>query len=100
MDTDMTAEQIAELMAKREALDAEIAALRKAARSKVLAEVKKSVAEYDLTPAEVFGGAKSGRKGTGGLPPQFRDPESGKTWTGRGRAPAWIEGKDREAFRI
>ena len=32
---------------------------------------------------------------------KYREPQSGKTWTGFGRAPAWLAGvKDREAFRI
>ena len=31
---------------------------------------------------------------------KYRDPTTGKTWTGRGVAPKWIAGKDRDAFRI
>src|SRR6202008_141481 len=32
---------------------------------------------------------------------KYRDPISGATWSGRGRAPAWLEGfKDRAAFLI
>jgi DNA-binding protein H-NS len=31
---------------------------------------------------------------------QFKNPESGETWTGRGRAPRWLDGKDKEAYRI
>lgn len=31
---------------------------------------------------------------------QFKNPESGETWTGRGRAPRWLDGKDKEQFRI
>ena len=31
---------------------------------------------------------------------EFFDPETGETWTGRGRAPRWLDGKDKEAFRI
>lgn len=35
------------------------------------------------------------------VPAKYRDPESGATWTGRGRAPAWIaEAADRDAFLI
>lgn len=33
-------------------------------------------------------------------PPKYRDPQTGKTWSGRGRIPKWIEGKDRENFLI
>jgi DNA-binding protein H-NS len=32
--------------------------------------------------------------------PKYRDPKSGKTWTGHGRAPDWIKGKNREKFAI
>lgn len=37
----------------------------------------------------------------GPQPPMYRDPETGATWTGRGRAPGWIAGaKDRARFLI
>jgi DNA-binding protein H-NS len=32
--------------------------------------------------------------------PKYRDPATGKTWTGRGRAPTWLEGKDKVKFLI
>jgi len=33
--------------------------------------------------------------------PKYRDPASGKTWTGRGKPPNWIVGiSDRSAFLI
>lgn len=31
---------------------------------------------------------------------RFRDPATGNTWTGFGRPPNWIRGKDRERFRV
>jgi len=32
---------------------------------------------------------------------KYRDPKSGKTWTGRGKPPAWIAGaKNRDAYLI
>lgn len=34
------------------------------------------------------------------LEPKYRDPETGKTWAGRGKYPRWMAGKDKEAFRI
>ncbi|MEX3635981.1 H-NS histone family protein [Paraburkholderia sp. BR14320] len=37
----------------------------------------------------------------GGVPPKYRDRASGATWSGRGRAPAWIAGaQDRTKFLI
>lgn len=32
--------------------------------------------------------------------PRYRDPESGKTWSGMGRIPAWIKGKSYDDFLI
>ena len=31
---------------------------------------------------------------------KYRDPVTGQTWTGRGKAPKWIDGKDRNQFVI
>jgi DNA-binding protein H-NS len=36
--------------------------------------------------------AKAGNYVRGPQPPKYRDPKSGATWSGRGRAPAWISG--------
>jgi DNA-binding protein H-NS len=45
--------------------------------------------------------AKVGNYVRGPQPATYRDPKSGATWSGRGRAPAWIaEAKDRNKFLI
>ncbi|WP_082883355.1 H-NS family nucleoid-associated regulatory protein [Caballeronia calidae] len=31
---------------------------------------------------------------------RYQDPVSGATWSGRGRAPNWIAGKDRDQFLV
>lgn len=41
---------------------------------------------------------KDGRRGK--VAPKYRDPDTGATWTGRGIAPKWIAGKDRERYLI
>jgi DNA-binding protein H-NS len=44
---------------------------------------------------------KSAAKSSGGkVAAKYRDPATGQTWTGRGKAPKWIDGKDRSAFLI
>ncbi|CAJ8619087.1 histone family protein nucleoid-structuring protein H-NS [Burkholderia pseudomallei] len=49
-------------------------------------------------------GGKARREGNyvrGQQPPKYRDPKTGATWSGRGRAPAWIaNAKDRSKFSI
>ena len=32
--------------------------------------------------------------------PKYRNPETGDTWTGRGREPGWIKGKNRKEFAL
>jgi DNA-binding protein H-NS len=32
--------------------------------------------------------------------PKYRDPATGATWTGRGKPPNWINGKDRDSMLI
>jgi DNA-binding protein H-NS len=53
--------------------------------------------------------AKTARKGVGGaaaktkgkMPPKYRDPKTGATWSGYARPPAWIKDvKDRSRFLI
>jgi DNA-binding protein H-NS len=39
-------------------------------------------------------------KAKGTVEAQFKNPETGETWSGRGRAPRWLAGKDKEAYRI
>ncbi|WP_154394650.1 H-NS histone family protein, partial [Burkholderia pseudomallei] len=43
---------------------------------------------------------RSPDKRRGPLPPKYRNPMTGETWCGRGRAPKWMSGSPREAFLI
>lgn len=87
-----------ELLAQREALEAQIQAARKQEVSDVVAKVRSLVADYGLTAEDIFT-AKRSNKVTGGEA-KFRDPATGKTWTGRGKPPDWIKGKDRSTYAI
>jgi len=92
---------LAELMAQREALDLKIIEARESAIADAIAKVLAIVTEYDLTANDIFGG-KRGRKGSGTkakVAAKYKDA-NGNSWTGRGRAPKWIEGKDRTKFLI
>jgi hypothetical protein len=78
--------------------------------------IREAIEAYGLTAADLgFGaaGAASARparpsRQTGTKPTtirtgvaKYRDPKSGKTWTGRGKPPLWIVGvKDRTPFLI
>ncbi|CAN7764150.1 H-NS histone family protein [Caballeronia sp. LjRoot31] len=66
----------------------------------VLEEVRLRVAEFDFTPADVFGNLEDRRRKRSNKRPRYRDPVSGMEWSGWGRQPFWIKGKDRKQFEI
>lgn len=89
-----------ELQQQIKKLQAEAEAARKvelaAAREKILAIMN----EYGLTIADLAGAKVKPLKGTKTVPAKYRDEATGQSWTGRGRAPKWIEGKAKEQFLI
>lgn len=92
-----------ELLQKREALEQEIAQARQNEIASAVAKVRELVAEYGLTAQDVFPGRgpkSSASKSVSKVAAKYRDPASGQTWTGRGKAPKWIEGQDRTPFLI
>lgn len=92
-----------ELLEQRAALDAKINEQRKTEQSAAVQKVRQLVVEYGLTSADIFARTRGSKAGTGEtrtVPPKYRDPATGQTWTGRGKAPKWIEGQEREKFAI
>ena len=89
-------------------LQAQIAELThqaNAARSNELANAKAQIAaimkEYGLTTSDLGTGTKAKeRKVSGPVVAKYKNPVTGATWTGRGRAPLWINGKDKEEYLI
>lgn len=90
-----------DLIEKRNALDAQIEALRKEEMSGAITKARELVATFGLTEADVFpsGRKASGSKGTT-VAAKYRNPATGETWTGRGKAPKWIRDEDRAKFAI
>jgi len=95
-----------ELIAKKSALEKQIVEARHREAKEAIGNVRAIVAEFDLTVSDVFPkqGVKARRGGRGGssapAPARYRDPATGQTWSGRGRAPKWISGKERAEFEI
>ena len=93
---------LAELIKQKEALDSQIANTRQAELSDAISKVKALVAEHGLTQKDVFGSSKGAKKSSGRskVAAKYRDPSSGQSWSGRGKAPKWIDGQDRSKFLI
>ncbi len=91
-----------ELLAQREALDSQIDKARQSELSDAVSRVKQLIDEFGLTQADIFGGSRKGRTPTAGrkVAAKYRNPETNETWTGRGRQPKWIQGKDVKDFAI
>lgn len=70
-------------------------------RAEGLEKIKAIMAEHELTIADLAAPTKKrGPKAGQTSVPMYQDPKSGATWSGRGRAPAWIAGKKREKLLI
>lgn len=97
-------QSLKDLLQQREALEKAIAEARQNEISAAVTKVREIVAEYGLTVQDVFpgrAGKSTSTKTTGNkVAAKYRDPATGQTWTGRGKAPKWIEGKDRAQFAI
>jgi DNA-binding protein H-NS len=85
---------------------AELQALAKAARESEIASAKNQITsimqEYGLTVADlgVSTKVKAPKKNREPVPVKYRDPSSGATWTGRGRAPLWLADKNKNDYLV
>jgi DNA-binding protein H-NS len=115
-----TLEQIKDKMKKLQEQAEKLIAKR---AQSVLTDIRKLMEEHGLTTADIAAhstvkkqrGRPASSKSnttatrkvasssvvTGVKPPKYRHPKTGATWTGHGRAPAWIaDAKDRSKFLI
>jgi len=77
-------------------LEREAAIARKKEAAEVILKIKALMRDYDLTPEDL--GFKTVGKTSNKakpvdrvpIPPKYRDPQTGNTWSGRGSAPSWI----------
>lgn len=105
-----------------ERLQKQAQVLQSKSRKPVLNSIIRSMKEYGITPEEVgaaFGKAPGSAKSASPktpkaskaastkkpVPAKYRHPDSGSTWTGRGKAPLWIveaekNGQARQQFLI
>jgi len=90
-------------------------ALQMRRRKPVLASIVKNMRDYAITPEEIaaafgkapakarVGSAKGAKKAA--VAPKYRHPQTGATWTGRGKPPRWLtdaesSGTPRSTFLI
>jgi len=85
---------------------AKLQALAEQARQDELVEARRKVRElmdaHKLSPLDFAESNKKKKPAEkkGMVQAKYRDPDSGATWTGRGRAPRWLNGRNKEEFLI
>ena len=88
-----------ELIQKRASLELEIQRVREKEIGEAIAKIKEIVAFFGLTPKDIF--PKNNKKSLSNpVKPKYYNPVTGDTWTGRGKAPKWIQNKERNQFLI
>ena len=78
---------LTELIAQKQAIENQIAEVVKAERKEAIQTVKTLMLQFTITPDELT--KLTATKVVKKVAPKWKDPLSGKTWTGRGRTPIW-----------
>jgi DNA-binding protein H-NS len=83
---------------------AELQQLAEAARKNEIAGAKAQIAtimkEYGLTVEDLGGAKAQAVKARIPVAAKYRNDVTGETWTGRGRSPKWLEGKEKDQHLI
>ena len=102
------AETYKELLDQRRALEQRIAKARQSETQAAIAQARELIEQYELQAEDVFP-TRRGRAASGSgvererktVEPKYRHPQTGATWTGRGKPPRWIaDANNREDYRI
>ena len=88
----------AELKAQADELIRQANEARKQENKEVVIRIRELIREHGIT-ADQLGFAPAGKGSRKTAPAKYRDPLSGKTWSGRGRTPLWLDGP-REAYAL
>ncbi|WP_080409549.1 H-NS histone family protein [Burkholderia ubonensis] len=92
-------ENISKLFEKFENLDREIKEVKSKVVESVMEDIVNSLRQHGVTP-EILAEYAQSKKRTKSVPPRYWNPDTGETWSGRGREPKWIAGKERGPYLI
>jgi DNA-binding protein H-NS len=93
-----------ELQAKIADLQAQAARVKEEEKEQAIGMARTMISAYGITARDLgldkMVKAKSGPKVGNKVSPKYRDPQSGATWSGRGKTPRWINGANRSQYAI
>lgn len=102
VSSDLDELSVEELKRHQEEVDRKIREKQEAEKKAVIEQIVGVVNTFKIPVDELvdaLGGLKVKRKGVKAVQ-KYQDPDTGATWSGRGKEPAWIKGKDRKPFLI
>jgi DNA-binding protein H-NS len=93
-----------EIQAKIADLQAQAEIVKREEKEQAIAMARTMISAYGIT-ARDLGLDKAPKVKTGPKPgnkvaAKYKDPQSGATWSGRGKTPKWINGSDRSQYAI
>ena len=93
-----------ELKAQAEALLKQAEAARRAEIASVVADIQARMKEYGISLNDLKGGQRR-PNARAAVAAKYRNPATGESWSGRGRAPKWLaeelaKGRSKDAFLI
>jgi DNA-binding protein H-NS len=77
--------------------------VRRSELSRTISDIRQKMEELGISVDDLQraqGKQKSTRKVSAPVAPKYRDPDSGKTWSGRGKEPKWLAGRSKGDFLI
>jgi len=94
-----------ELQAKIADLQAQAAKVKEEEKQQAIGMARTMISAYGITAKDLGLLDKAPKVKTGPKPgnkvaAKYRDPQSGATWSGRGKTPRWINGADRSQYAI
>jgi DNA-binding protein H-NS len=93
-----------ELQAKIADLQAQAEQVKAEEKAQSIAMARTMISAYGITARDLgldkSPKLKAGPKPGNKIAAKYRDPQSGATWSGRGKTPKWISGFDRSQYAI
>ncbi len=89
-----------ELLAQKEALEKQILEAKAREKAEGIAKAKAIIEQYNLSASDIFNRKGPAGSRGGKVAAKYRNPNTGETWTGRGKTPKWNERQDRSRITI
>lgn len=91
-----------ELQSQIEKLQKEADNARKTELANAIADIQSKMKEYGLSAEDLGFGSKRkiGKITRKPVPPKYRNNTTGESWSGRGKPPKWMAGRDKAQYLI